>query len=184
MSDELYYARPGPIVPLANIGQNVLIRRLNAYHLYRIRFREGVPPSAPLMNDFGAIAAGATLLGITLQPVLEMPEYQLGHFRMRVIEDIEIALLEPRAVARFDLRNVIAEVSAFTTIYDPCSHTTEFCVYEDTWPFANVTNPSDYALVVSRVVFWGFKYVLDFIQSSDNIEAINQPYSAIVSEGW
>ena len=184
MSEELYAARPGPITPVAHIGQNILVYKTKHYELFRVLYREGIPPSTPLMRDFGAIAAGATSAGNSMQAELEMPDFQLGQFRIQCLDDLRVTIWQPRAVGRFQSKNIVAQVTAYTTIYDPCSHITEFTVFEDTWPFFDVMNPRAVATIQARVIMWGFKYVLDRIQICDELKDVSQPYAAVVSEGY
>lgn len=184
MSDELFYARPGPITPVAGIGQNILVWRLKHYELFRVQFREGLPPSEPLMRDFGAIAAGATSAGNSLQAELEMPDFQLGQFRVYPLEDLRVTIWLPRSVGRYQVKNTVAQVTAFTPIYDPCLHTTEFFTFEDTWPYLDVMNPRALGYTLTRVVFYGFKYVLERIGTFEEITQVSLPYAAVVSEGY
>ena len=184
MSDELYAARPGPITPIAHIGQNILVYKTKHYELFRVLYREGIPPSTPLMRDFGAIAAGATLAGQSMQAELEMPDNQLGQFRIQCLDDLRVTIWQPRSLGRFQNKNIVAQVTAFTTIMDQCSHTTEFTVFEDTWPFFDVMNPRIVATIQARVIMWGFKYVLDRIEICDEISKVSLPYAAVVSEGY
>jgi hypothetical protein len=181
---ELYSARPGPITPIAGIGQNILVYKQKKYFLYNVVYREGLPYSAPLMMNFGAIAAGATLAGQSLQNILEMPDNQIGQFRMQVLDDVQVTLWEPRSNGRFQLKNNIAQVSAYTALQDSCGHTTEFFVHEATWPFVDITNPRVAATVTARIAFYGFKYVVEQISEVDNLNDISRPYTAVVSEGY
>jgi len=186
MSDERWAGRPGPITPVASIGEHVLIRRLRGYHLYRILYREGLPLSNTLTVNFGAIAAGATLASQSLQVPLELNDLQLGQFRMRVLEDIRLTIWQPRSVGRFQVKNVISNVTPFTEINDPCGHVTEIFVYEDEWPFVDVNNPTGYNLALARAQFYGFRYGLDKIgeYTEESLAGIAQPYTAVVGEGY
>ena len=185
MSEELYAAKPGPISPIAHIGQNILIYRLKHYELMRVLYREGIPASAPMMRDFGTIAPGITLAGQSMQAQLEMPEGQLGQFRIQCLDDIQVTIWQPRSVGLHQVKNTIAQVTAFTSIYDQDAHTTEFNVFEDTWPYFDITNPRRVATgLTSRVVMWGFKYALERIGIEDEIDKISLPYEAVVSEGY
>ena len=87
MSDERWAGRPGPITPAAGIGENILLRRLKKYFLYRVLFREGLPPGAALVRDFGAIGAGVTVAQQSLQAQLELTEDQIGQFRFFPLDD-------------------------------------------------------------------------------------------------
>lgn len=183
---ERWAAKPGPITPVAGVGEHILVRRVKNYYMYRVLYREGLPPSAPLMRDFGAVAAAATTAGVSLQTPLEMDDFHLGQFRVKVLEDIRLTIWQPRSIGRFQTKNIISQITKFTEIVDPCGHMTELFTFEDEWPFVDINNPTDYNLAVSRVLFYGFKYVLDKVgeYTEAQLPGISQPYTAVIGEGY
>ena len=138
----------------------MLLLDREAYMLYQIAYIEPVPPSHPVVQDFGAILAGAFTAPTSTTAILDMTDGQLGQFRMKVLDDIVVTLMQPQAVSRFGTKNVNARINAFSARYHPDDHLSEFYVYEDDRPFLQVTNPGAVALVQARVAFYGFRYVL------------------------
>jgi hypothetical protein len=181
MPQENYPGRPGAITPVAQIGENIVVFRLDRYYLYRVLMREGL---LPMLRDFGALAAGATLLDQSLQVPLEMDDNHLAQYRWFVQDDIRVTLKQPRATSRFGTKQVISQVSLFTSLVDPCGHLSEFFSYEDEYPFCDITNPSAYALSQTRLVFYGFKYRLQELRNVADISQITVPYTAVVGQAF
>lgn len=182
-SQEMYPGRPGPITPVANIGDNLAVLRRDATYLFRVLFREGLPPSIGLIRDFGALAIGAGLNDQSLQAQLEMPDSELGQFRMFVLDDFRITVKQVRAIGRFAAKNVVATISQWSHQIDPCDHLTEFFVYKDEWPWFDVLNTSGVALAQSRVAFYGFRYGMEQIGRYTALRDIPAAYQAVVAQG-
>ena len=180
------FAHPGPITPVALMGQNVVIVHDGKYHLYRALLLEGITQSNPLVFDGGALAAAASANNQSLGPVIDMPMGNFFQFRFRVLDDIRVTLDQPQRLGTQVLSFQAAEVSAYTSLYDPCSHQTERAIYWDRRPFLNITNPTDYAIAQSRVLFWGFKFMVDLMRTFDDMEALlvsGEKFTAIMSQG-
>lgn len=186
MPQENYPGRPGPITPVAQIGENIVVFRLDRYYLYRVLMREGILPSSTMMRDFGAIgAAPAVLLDQSLQVPLEMDDNHLAQLRWFVQDDIRVTLKQPRATSRFGTKQVISQATLFTPLVDPCGHLSEFFSFEDEYPFCDIANPTPYALSQTRLVFYGFKYRLEEIKSYASISQITGTnYTAVVGQAF
>lgn len=197
--DGLMTYRPGPIAPIAQVGDNVLLSQRRTFEHYRIAFIESLPLSHALVVDAGAIAAGITANAVNPQLVLDLATGQLGHYRAHVLDDIHVQINQPAATARMSNRNVTARISAFTHLEDPYDAQAEFFILEDQRFFLLVTNPTGYALTQARVAFYGFRYVLegrngsasgktiDPIQRYDSIEAAKQSglkFAVVPVGGW
>lgn len=181
-----YFGKPGPIAPIALMGQNLVAVHDNKYNLYRVQLLEGVLPSNPLIFNGGALAALGAVTQQSLQNVIDMPEGNLFHFRWRVLDDIRVTLDQPQRLGSQVLAFVAGEVSAFSALYDPCAHLTERAIYWDRRPFLGITNPTQYAIAQSRVLFWGFKYIVDLLKQFDTIDdvlASRLVFNAIIAQG-
>jgi hypothetical protein len=49
-------------------------------------------------------------------------------------------------------------------LFGPDANLTELYEFEDNYIFLSATNNTDYALGAARVVFWGYRYVLETIR--------------------
>lgn len=157
------YPRPfreGPIEPIVEVGQNVLLVDREAYNLYSVAFIEPIAISNVTIVNGGALAAGATSAVINSQAQLDNNYGQFAQLRAKLLDDVIVTLLQPQAVARFSMKNVNAVINAFTMVEDPCGHTTEVFIYEDDRIFAQFRNPHTVAVAQSRLAFYGFKYVI------------------------
>ena len=157
------YPRPfraGPIEPIVEVGQRVLVIDRESYKLFMVAFIEPIPVSGPIILNGGAIAAGGVSAVTSTQNVLDQNYGQFGQLRAKVLDDVAVTILQPQALARFTMKNVNAVITPFTALNDPDGHTTEFYVYQDDRVFCQFRNPHTVALAQSRIAFWGFKYVL------------------------
>jgi hypothetical protein len=180
---ETYYGRPGPISPVAHVGERVVVYRTDNYYLYQVLYREGLPASAPLIRDLGAVAGGATVTGVSLQAQIEMDSNELAQLRLFVLDDIEINLWQPRANGRFKVKNALARLGLMSKIIDPDDHLSEFFVFEDEWAFADLVNPTGYARTVSRIGVYGFRYGLEGLGTFDTIKDVPPPFSVVIGQG-
>lgn len=161
---QIYPYKPGPIERVVMPGEIVGIWVSTTYHFYQVEYIEPVPESDPVTIDLGAIAAAVAGVpgqtAITQLQLLELPDGEFGQFRCRVLDDFEALLYQGRADQRHKLSNTVGRMSRYTNMHDPCGHTTEFYVYQDNndaW--LQGFNPTDYALTISRVSFYGYRYV-------------------------
>ncbi|KKM05290.1 hypothetical protein LCGC14_1755670 [marine sediment metagenome] len=178
------FGRPGDIVPLAEISERLLIQRDNLWNLYRITGIEPLQPSAALVLNFGAIAVGVPITDRTLQTPLELGDFELGQFRMRPLDNIRIRVYQPRAVTKYASKRVVSTVDLHSRITDRCGHLTEIYSYKDEYPFVDVTNPTDYNLLIARVLFWGFRYKVQKLEvfPLEKLVEVPGPYTAIMGE--
>ncbi len=149
-----------PIEPVVEVGQKILTFDREAYRLYDIAFIEPIAPSGTLIINGGALAAGAQTAVINTQAVLDNQYGQLSQIRLRVLDDIQVTLLQPQALTRFTLRNVNANINVFSRLADPTDHLTETYIMEDDRLFMRMMNPRTVAIAQSRALCYGFKYVL------------------------
>jgi len=152
--------KPGPIEPVARVGENVLTVNRELYSLYKIAYVETLPVSGPLVIDGGAIGAGVTLAPINTSLVLDMNYGEMSQIRAKVLDDISVSIYQPSGVARHNLKTPVATINAFTALYFPDDEPSELFVYEDQRPVLLIRNPRTVALVMSRVMFYGIRYAL------------------------
>jgi len=162
-NEERYYARPGPIAPLALVDEWIGIWLLTQWQCYRVTHYEPIPRSRQFVFNFGAVGAGAWTGAIdtaaTLQQRLTPPEAM--QLRFYPLDDIEVLFFIGNANTRFMTARQTARADIFTMQVDPFLHSTEVVVLTSSNPFINIFNPTGVALVQSRVSFFGFRYALD-----------------------
>jgi hypothetical protein len=195
-----YPNAPGPIRPIAQAGDYVLLADRESYHLYQVAFYEGIPESTQFRLNIGAIGAGVTAPAFSTQAALDMANGQLSQLRWYVLDDIEVELAEPAGVYRFSSLNTNAAVDLFTHVRDPFDAATEVYVFEAQRPSLRATNPTGVALAQARVQFYGFRFVLygrggadsggkaepfqSFGNIHDAVEQIAAPFIVIPTSAW
>lgn len=156
---QLYTYKAGGIEPVVLPGEIVGLYVNKQWRFAEVLYREPIPRSNPLVVDFGALAAGASS-AMTQLTLLEMPDSEFGQFRMEAVDDIEMTLWQGRSDGRLRTKNRMAAVSRFTRLHEN-EQTTEFFVFEDSHAFGQALNPTGYANTISRVSFWGYRYVIN-----------------------
>lgn len=152
--------KPGPIEPIVRVGENVLTVDREAYSLYTVGFIEPLILSGALVVNGGAVVAGATLPLLNTQNQLDNNYGQLSQLRARVLDDIDVTMYLPQSVARHGNLNIVATVNAFVALNFPDDEPSEIFIFENQRVFLQIRNPDTVALVQSRVMFYGIKYVL------------------------
>ena len=151
----------GPILPVVKIGQNLGVFTQSTYRFYRVLHIEPFPATRQTTFDFGAVntAASSTQQEVT---VINAMEGSLQHVRCFVLDDIELEIAQIRASGRFLANTVQARITLYTQAHDPyLATTTLFVLGKDKPVFGIATNRTGYNLLQSRVVFFGFRYILD-----------------------
>lgn len=157
---QLHTYKAGPIEQIVLPGEIVGIWVNKVYEFYRVLYVEGVPRSDPVTQNLGAIAAAATT-AVTQSTLLQMPDLEFAQLRMEVLDDIEVIVYQGRADQRHKLFTRVATLNRFLPLFDPCAHITEMYEFEDNYLFLQAANRTSYALAQARVVFWGYRYVLE-----------------------
>lgn len=155
--------RYGPIQPVAEVGENLLLVDNAAYHLYQVAYRNSVPPSHPFVAEASAgagLAAGGRIQAFNTNNILDLNEGQVGQFRAYVLDDVHVRINQPAATARQAVGQLVATFNAFSKLQDPHDALTEFFSFEDVRPILDITNPTGYVLVQVRIAFYGFRYIL------------------------
>ena len=174
---QLYPYKAGPIEPVVMPGEIVGVWVNKTYSFLQVQYIEGIMRSDPIMVD---VAAGAGLVagantGLLQLTLLEMQTDGFGQYRAAVIDDFTALLYQGRADQRHTTHQTVARYDRFTALSDPCGHTGEFYVHEDDYAFVQATNPTDYALTLCRIVFWGYRYVCESLEKSYDWDAKRLP---------
>jgi len=152
--------RAGPIQPICDVGQNVLLVNRQSYNLYTVAYLEPLNRSFPFVFNAGAVLAGATTTIQNTQNILDMAYGELSQIRARVIDDINVVVAQPQVMARQGSQNQVATFNLFSALYDRYDHLSEFYIFENQRIFLTITNSTQYNLAQARVSFYGFRYVL------------------------
>lgn len=152
----------GPVEQIVMPGEQVGIWVNKVYTFFKILYVEPITRSDPVCIDLGAIAAAGQTV-VTQVTLLQMPDLEFAQFRMEVLDDVQVAVYQGRADMRHKLQQRVALIGRMNALFDECAHLTELFEFEDNYIFLQATNQTDYALTVARVVFWGYRYVLEIM---------------------
>lgn len=197
------FLNPGPMQPWAGIGQTILIKRVQKYILYQVGFVEQLPPSQPMVKDFGAIAAGTStvptvLSAQSLQNPLEMDGYEFAQVRFYIMDDVSLNMYQPQVLNRWVTKNTRARYSRKTQILDPYQALTEMAVFQSDYPYVDVVNSRQMSIAMARVGFYGYRYRIarkvdparkdeqePFYPAYNGIDDVpNVPYVAVMAVGF
>jgi hypothetical protein len=144
-----------------------------------IEYIEPIVPGSAMVQDFGPIAAGATLAN-AIVGILRLDDNNLLQVRWRPLDDVEGVLWLQRGQAKFTIKYVTSRVTLFTGASDPAWATTQFWVLgKDRDPYVEVRNNTAYSYGQSRFAFWGYRYIL---RPSDGNKPLT-PATYVVAEG-
>lgn len=157
---------PGPIAPVARLGERVVVKRVQSYYMYDVMMTESLPKGGSLVVNLLAnaqptvatIAAGVTVSTIPMQTPMEMDGYEMGQWRFRLLDDFQIRVYEPISLPRFVVKNARATISKWGQVSDPDDHQTELFVWQDEWPGFDVINPTAFTLATCRIALYGYRY--------------------------
>lgn len=158
--------------PALRVGHNVGVLSQGSMNFYRVRFLEGLPAGAQSVIDLGAIAAStASTTGQTtktVESVLQLDDNYLTQMRFLPLDDFTLQVWEQGGTARYWTRNLQAEINRFSAQRDPSAAKTEIFIlgYNRDAQFV-ARNPQGKALTRSRLMVWGWKYVLQPLPSFD-----------------
>ena len=156
---DMYAVFSGEIKPIVKIGDNLAIIPTTTYGYFRVKYLE---PIQPFIHNFGSISAGSTEtekqpLDSSNRNKMEVGTNELAQFFLTPLDDIEIQVFYPKSVGRMKTKYLLTSISKYT---DDIAHRQVF-VFEDNLPFFNIKNPTNHAINLSRVMFQGFRYVLE-----------------------
>lgn len=187
MSSYVGVHAPGLIKPIARPGEKVLIYNSGKFNLYLVDFLEPMTLNGELVKNFGALAAGAqsAVTGLT---DLDMNYGELGQYRFRITDDMQVTFYQPSSLARRVNMNNVMYMNSFTMLRDPDGASTETFIFEQNRIYVQAMNPRSSTLAQSRLEAWGFRYVLSGAQGQranasplKPIKTFDTMYEAVVS---
>lgn len=189
MTESKYYQKSGPMAPLALVDEWLGIWLLTEWLCYKVTHYEKLPKSRQFTQDFGAVAAGATIAPATTIAVLQQRLTPPEAIQMRFypLDDIEVLFAIGNADVRFKTSKVTARADITTMQVDPDLCSTEVVVLTNSVPFLSIVNPTGYALAQSRVVFQSIRYALDatslmqFKTGADARKAIKERFNSQIT---
>jgi hypothetical protein len=137
---------------------------------YRVKYIEPLPKK---VHDFGAIDAEATSGDVEVTD-LYMSDGELACYQMIPLDDVEITISQPKAKKRYATKSYVHTISPIVNQVSPL-HTRIF-VWEDEKIFFNVKNPTRYNRPMHRVMFYGWRLILEKTTPEP-------PYTTIEIEG-
>lgn len=165
MAERLYYAKAGPIDPVALVNEVVAVFIKESWKAYEVTYFEPLQRSAPLVFDQGAIAAGGTTGDVQLVNLAQTDDPpEMAQLRFYPIDDVEVTFKVGQAGARFTTLMRTTTADRFTVLVDPDYHTTEVIVLRNWRIFVNCANPTGYALTMSRVAFFGYRFKMNYLE--------------------
>jgi hypothetical protein len=156
MGEETGYAFSPTFAPIAKFGEYIKLVPDNKF--YRVA---SVEPLPTFVQDFGSLAANGkdTDRIDIVSTFLRMPEKTLAQLRMKLLDDFNLYLYQPKAKAKGTTTFITSRVDFHTQ--ELSSNLTEFFQFEDRSAGIVRENPSATTLPKTRVLFYGFKYTLE-----------------------
>jgi len=140
--------------PVAQIEQNIQLIPLNKF--YTVEWIEPIPQ---IVKDFGAVSALSKLEKKEVKEV-HLRDNCLAQYRGLPLDYIKIDVYRPTALKQYALKNVESYIVRDVAAYSPKQNLLEFFQWEDEDIFFDITNPTQYDINMSRVLFYGFQYKL------------------------
>ncbi len=158
MANELFQNQSGPnsINPVALIGQNVVIHYLKQTLYRKVDFYEPIPPFQCI--DVGAVAASTTSAKNNIQN-LEQWDDEFGQFRLFTIDNVQMRIYLPAAVAKGQMRRIhVPYVDLNLPNRNSNLNLSEIFVWEDNRPAVEVINFNPVGIAASRIIAFGFRF--------------------------
>ena len=173
----------GLMEPVALIGHNVCVLYANDRHFRKVIWFEAIAPFEAV--NCGAVAANTTS-GRTQAVNLQFWRNEFGQLRWYPIDTVQARLFLPNADGRMNLRNLQISVDPTIVTRDPCGHLTEMFVWEDRNPAFEVINYTAQALVATRIIAYGFRFVTEELSAAviNRIKAGQEACVYVVASGF
>jgi len=149
--------------PIRKINEYISVWYDSKWHHFNIIYIEPLPPSYDTIKDFGSISNGSSLSNQKLD-LIELDDLELGQFRFKVLDDIQVTVFQPKASKRFAIKNTTIRVDKLSQLYDPDLEFSEIFVYKDKYPYVDVENNSGEDLSKTRIIFFGYRFVLEELE--------------------
>lgn len=158
---------PGPIQPVCLVGENIGVWTQADYWFFKVLHIEALPASRTMQQDIGAVTS-ATSSNITEITVARAQDGNLLHVRAAPLDPVELTVYQQRATGRHTAFSATGVISVSTGNRDPhYASSTYFILGKEKSIWVQVANNTGYNLAQSRVRFWGFRYVIDPLPTSD-----------------
>ena len=153
--------------PAVMINQSYAVLLVSGiWRYYECIFIEPLPASLDLIEDFGAVSASsvsraneATILAVEGSAKIETDISEVAQIRFYPIDDIALTVKQPNAVGRFKTLSSEIRVDYNTRENDPSLKSTEVYIHEDSVPYFDVYNLTQYDMTKTRVQFMGWRIV-------------------------
>jgi len=168
-------------VPIAKVEENVGLYQYVAKKKARYFMVKFIEPLNPVEHDFGGLAAESST-GDQEVPNdrLYLPDLEMGQYLVIPLDDVYIKVKQPLAKSRWVTKGQITELRKRYYSYEPLKHMNlgQIFVFEDEKVFFDVRNPIKYPILKSRVIFPGFRFVLE------ELEVRPERFTWVPIEGW
>lgn len=155
------------VQPDCKIGENVAIFSLNSYEYHKVNYIEGIPAGPASTIDMVAqlgltqIAANGAL-NKSIVPLLQMYDNEFMKVRFEPLDNIEVRIWELSGQAKNMARQLQSRTDRNSRWYDPFAALGTFWVLGFNRDMnLEALNPLGYAQPTARVIFWGWRYLLD-----------------------
>ncbi len=125
-----------------------------------------IEPLQPIIINLGSVASDKeTSLHECTE--LDLKQLELGQWRFLPLADVEITLKQPRATERGTTKTSSTKISPYSIVLDPHLRSTEVWTFEDeNRVYISAKNISQYTINPVRVLFFGWKYLLDELKET------------------
>lgn len=167
--------------PVALVDENIGLYQYVAKKKPRFFTVQFIEPLNPVEHDFGGLAA-ETNTGDTEIPGdrLYLPELEMGQYLIIPLDDVYVKIKQPLAKSRWVTKGQTTELRKRYYAYEPLKamNLGQIFVFEDEKIFFDVQNPTKYPILKARVIFPGFRFVLE--------ELVEKPakFTWVPVEGW
>jgi hypothetical protein len=151
----------GALEPVVLVGENIGVWTQQTYKFFKVVFIESVPPSRQLIQDLGAVADAANS-GQTEFTVSQAQDGSLLQVRLLPLDKVEIEIAQQRATVLHTTDTQTARPGYWAYGLDPNGGMmTHWVLGSEKNMYINAYNVSGYALAQTRVLAWGFRYILN-----------------------
>jgi len=148
--------------PVALIDENVCIMTEAGRTYAKIKCIEAIPE---IIVDFGEIEAGDETGFVEVDEIHVNMKNQFAQIRFFPIDNIDIYVKQPQSCQKWASTKEVARVSKFIDEYNGCGcgnfNLTEIFQHGTQGLYFNVKNPDTVKISKSRVLFFGFVYTYE-----------------------
>ena len=147
--------------PIALLAHYVHILTYKADYYRRVDFYESIPPFQAI--NIGALAAQTVSARVSISAGgassnFDLPRGEFAQWRWFPLDNMMVRLFNPAGVAKHQLKFLQVGIERSIIYRDPTLISTEFFSWEDERPAFEAMNFSDYALLATRIVAFGYRF--------------------------